>query len=75
MTGLVGHTLQSCTRVITIIKGYLPEFSPSDIYFIDTPGLDDDEKSEEIIFKELSDWLIKAYISPCYCLPSLTEWL
>jgi hypothetical protein len=54
----VGHTLESCTSEISIVRLSLPEIVDSDICFVDTPGFDDTNKSDVDIFKMISGWLI-----------------
>jgi len=53
----VGHSLESCTSEITAVKLSFPELVASDIYFVDTPGFDDTNKSDLDIFKMISEWL------------------
>ncbi|TFK44967.1 P-loop containing nucleoside triphosphate hydrolase protein [Crucibulum laeve] len=57
----VGHSLESCTSEIGIIKLSYPEWSDCDIVFVDTPGFDDTHKSDLDILKMISEWLSTTY--------------
>ncbi|KAJ3513215.1 hypothetical protein NLJ89_g3078 [Agrocybe chaxingu] len=59
----VGHTLESCTSDINVVKFSCQPIFPNDIYFVDTPGFDDTNKSDTEIFKLISNWLNKTYES------------
>ena len=59
--GIVGHSLVSCTNNISVFKLSVPGIVDSDIYFVDTPGFDDTNKSDVDIFKMISDWLNSTY--------------
>ncbi|KDQ53005.1 hypothetical protein JAAARDRAFT_137770, partial [Jaapia argillacea MUCL 33604] len=56
----VGHSLQSCTSDIQVIKLQSPN-SDYDVVFVDTPGFDDTHKSDTVILNLISDWLNKTY--------------
>ena len=60
---VVGHTLESCTSEISIVKLSVPELVDGDIVFIDTPGFDDTHKSDADILKMVADWLKSTYVS------------
>ncbi|TFK44962.1 P-loop containing nucleoside triphosphate hydrolase protein, partial [Crucibulum laeve] len=57
----VGHSLESCTSEIGIIKISYPELSDCDIVFVDTPGFDNTHKSDLDILKMISEWLSATY--------------
>ena len=59
----VGHTLESCTSEIKIVKLSVPELSDSDVVFVDTPGFDDTHKSDSDILKMVADWLKSTCVS------------
>src|SRR6266511_910706 len=46
ITGIVGHSLESKTNEISVFKLSCPGITDSDIYFVDTPGFDDTNKSD-----------------------------
>jgi len=58
----VGHGLESCTSEIGIIKMWLT--GGCSIAFVDTPGFDDNKKSDDEIFNMISDWLKIKYVVP-----------
>ena len=64
ITGIVGHSLESQTNEISVIKLSFPAIADSDICFIDTPGFDHTNKSDVHIFKMISEWLNNTY--DCY---------
>ena len=55
--GKVGHTLESCTSEISVVKLSFPGVVDSDICFVDTPGFDDTRTSDSKILKMIADWL------------------
>ena len=57
MEGKAGHTLESCTNKISVVKLSFPGLIDSDICFVDTPGFDDTRISDTEILKMISDWL------------------
>ncbi|KAF8160036.1 P-loop containing nucleoside triphosphate hydrolase protein [Crassisporium funariophilum] len=57
----IGHTLQSCTSTIDIVKLSFPEYSDCDIVFVDTPGFDDTTKSDVDILHMIANWLRDTY--------------
>jgi hypothetical protein len=59
----VGHTLESCTSEIKIVKLSVPELADGDVVFVDTPGFDDTHKSDSDILKMVADWLKSTYVS------------
>jgi predicted GTPase len=59
----VGHTLESCTSEIKIVKLSVPELDDGDVVFVDTPGFDDTHKSDADILKMVADWLKSTYVS------------
>ena len=59
----VGHTLESCTSAINIVKLSVPELADGDVVFVDTPGFDDTHKSDSDILKMVADWLKSTYVS------------
>jgi hypothetical protein len=61
-TGGVGHTLESCTSEIKIVKLSVPELTDGDVIFVDTPGFDDTHKSDADILKMVADWLKTTYV-------------
>jgi len=65
--GIVGHSLESKTNEISVIKLSFPGIADSDICFVDTPGFDDTNKSDVQIFEMISNWLLDTYaiIRPC----------
>ena len=62
--GGVGHSLESCTTEISVIKHILPELADSNIYFVDTPGFNNSDPglSDEIIGTMVSDLLSSLYV-------------
>jgi hypothetical protein len=54
---VVGHGLESCTEDITITKFQRLERSDLDIVFVDSPGLDNANKSDAEILDMIADWL------------------
>jgi GTPase Era involved in 16S rRNA processing len=66
-TGLeiaIGVELEPCTRNICAIKLFDSQHSDNDIVFIDTPGFDTLEISEEDILKLVSNWLGMTWVYP-----------
>jgi len=61
-TGIVGHSLESYTTGVSVFKLSFPELVDSDICFIDTPGFDDTLKPDDVIFRQLSDWILSTYV-------------
>ena len=59
----MGHTLESCTSEIKIVKLSVPELADGDVVFVDTPGFDDTHKSDADILKMVADWLKTTYDS------------
>ncbi|KAI6102829.1 P-loop containing nucleoside triphosphate hydrolase protein, partial [Pisolithus sp. B1] len=57
----VGHDLTSCTSEIKATKLKLEEDS---VVLVDTPGIDDTNKSDMHILKLISDWLKAEYPTP-----------
>jgi predicted GTPase len=57
INGIVGHSLESCTNEISVIKFPVPELLDSEICLVDTPGFDDTNKSDVDVFRMVSDWL------------------
>ncbi|KAI6099978.1 P-loop containing nucleoside triphosphate hydrolase protein [Pisolithus croceorrhizus] len=57
----VGHDLTSCTNEIKATKCHVEGFS---IVLVDTPGIDDMNRSEMHILKLISDWLKAEYPTP-----------
>ena len=55
----VGHDLESCTSEIGIIKMSFPGYN---IVFVDTPGCDNNKKSDSDVLKMISDWLEITYV-------------
>ena len=41
----------------------IPELVDSDVWFIDTPGFDDTNKSEDDVFDMIAEWLNDTYVS------------
>ena len=60
---VVGHSLESCTSEIQIVKLSVPELADGDVVFVDTPGFDDTHKSDADILKMVADWLKTTYVS------------
>jgi len=58
---VVGHSLESCTSEIKIVKLTVPELTDGDVVFVDTPGFDDTHKSDADILKMVADWLKTTY--------------
>jgi len=55
----IGHNLESCTVEVEI---YACDMYPErTIYFIDTPGFDDTNRSDTEVLRELANWLTKSY--------------
>ena len=59
---VVGHSLESCTSEIKIVKLTVPELADGDVVFVDTPGFDDTHKSDADILKMVADWLKSTYV-------------
>jgi len=59
--GIVGHSLESQTNEISVIKLSFPGIADSDICFVDTPGFDHTRQSDVEIFKMISEWLNNTY--------------
>jgi len=57
----VGHSLESCTSEIKIVKLSVPEFADGDVVFVDTPGFDDTHISDTDILKMVANWLKSTY--------------
>ena len=55
ITGTVGHSLQSFTDEISVVRLPFPGLS---LCFVDTPGFDDTIRSDLDVFKMISDWLM-----------------
>lgn len=62
ITGLVGHSLQSATKKISIFRLTFPEIVDSDICFVDTPGFDDAYGSDEKTFQAISKFILKTCV-------------
>ena len=66
--GKAGHTLESCTSEISVVKLSFPGVVDSDICFVDTPGFDDTRTSSTEILKTIADWLnytsVKSLVLP-----------
>ncbi len=62
--GGVGHSLKSFTTEISVVKQTLPELADSNIYFVDTPGFDNNNSnlSDETIGTMVSDLLSSLYV-------------
>lgn len=60
---VVGHSLESCTSEIKIVKLSVPELADGDVVFVDTPGFDDTHKSDADILKMVADWLKSTCVS------------
>lgn len=58
----MGHSLESCTSEIKIVKLTVPELADGDVVFVDTPGFDDTHKSDADILKMVADWLKSTYV-------------
>jgi len=55
--GKAGHTVESCTSEISVVKLSFPGIVDSDICFIDTPGFDHTGISDIEVLKMIADWL------------------
>ncbi|KAF7771742.1 hypothetical protein Agabi119p4_6053 [Agaricus bisporus var. burnettii] len=56
----IGHTLRSSTQHIRTIRCHNP-LRHRDVVFVDTPGFDDDTRSDTEILTEVADWLKQTY--------------
>ncbi|EKM78785.1 hypothetical protein AGABI1DRAFT_15253, partial [Agaricus bisporus var. burnettii JB137-S8] len=56
----IGHTLRSSTQHIRTIRCHNP-LRHRDVVFADTPGFDDDTRSDTEILTEVADWLKQTY--------------
>jgi len=61
----VGHTLQSCTSEISIVRVQSVELGIN-VVLVDTPGFDDTNRSDVDILKMVSKWLKKTYEQHIY---------
>ncbi|PPR03108.1 hypothetical protein CVT24_012413 [Panaeolus cyanescens] len=57
----IGHTLDSCTSEVSIIRFRAPQLTECNIALVDTPGFDDTNKSDLEIFRMIADWLDKTF--------------
>ena len=62
-SGLAGHSLESFTKNISIIRFTFPEIVDSDICFVDTPGFDDTHGSDEKTLKAISSFIVDTYVT------------
>jgi hypothetical protein len=60
--GRSGHSLESYTQGISVVKISFPERTAFDICFVDTPGFDDTNRSDVEIFGMISEWLNNTYV-------------
>ncbi|KAF2728664.1 hypothetical protein EJ04DRAFT_538290 [Polyplosphaeria fusca] len=56
---MIGHGLDSCTQIVQVVPCTLA--SGSKIYLVDTPGFDDQLRSDSEILRELALWLNSAH--------------
>ncbi|KAI2613261.1 hypothetical protein GGR54DRAFT_330483 [Hypoxylon sp. NC1633] len=59
----IGHELSSCTSSVSIFHHEMGEYN---VYFIDTPGFDDTNRSDLEILKSVSNFLSVAYANRNY---------
>ncbi|KAI1778598.1 P-loop containing nucleoside triphosphate hydrolase protein [Hypoxylon cercidicola] len=59
----IGHELSSCTSSVSIFHHEIGEYN---VYFIDTPGFDDTNRSDLEILKAISNFLSVAYANRNY---------
>ncbi|KAK3376384.1 P-loop containing nucleoside triphosphate hydrolase protein [Lasiosphaeria ovina] len=57
-TAVVGRSVRSCTSSIGIHTAFI---EGQDVYLIDTPGFDDDTRSDTSILIDIAAWLKKSY--------------
>ncbi|KAK0622805.1 P-loop containing nucleoside triphosphate hydrolase protein [Immersiella caudata] len=57
-TAVVGRSIRSCTSSIGIHTAFI---EGQDVYLIDTPGFDDDTRSDTSILIDIAAWLKKSY--------------
>ena len=62
-TGLTSHYLEPFTKEIAELQVASPEFESSEIWLVDTPGLNSSTNEIEV-FRMLSEWLIQQYVRP-----------
>ncbi|KDR82098.1 hypothetical protein GALMADRAFT_60058 [Galerina marginata CBS 339.88] len=57
----IGHSLQSCTTEINLVRLTIDGLAGFSLVLVDTPGFDDTNKSDSDILKMISDWLTQTY--------------
>jgi len=62
LTGIAGHSLQSCTSEVSVFRLRLP-WHGLNLCFVDTPGFDDTNKSDLDILKLIAKWLSGTYVT------------
>ncbi|KIM49794.1 hypothetical protein M413DRAFT_59190 [Hebeloma cylindrosporum] len=56
----IGHSLESCTKDVKMVKFSFPEVSNCDVVFVDMPGFDATGSSGKEVLKIIENWLYQA---------------